>query len=81
MTWLIEPLIVVVLLLVLLLAVVVFKPRRPEAPVDPEQAMQAAVELHRIGRQLDVAYTKSEQRRNSSRLRREIGDALDEHEP
>jgi len=45
--------------------------------IDPEQAVKAAVELHRIRRNLDVAWTKSEQRREGAALRREIAEALD----
>jgi hypothetical protein len=75
MTWLIGLLVAVALLL----SVVAFRPRRPEAPLDPETAVQTAIELHRIHRQLDVAEIRSEQRRGVSRLRREIGDALDDY--
>lgn len=49
----------------------------PESPeVDPEQAMKAAIELHRIRRNLDVAWTKTEQRREGAALRREIAKTL-----
>lgn len=48
----------------------------PRRDVDPEQAMKAAVELHRIRRRLDVARTNSEQRSAGTRVRREINDAL-----
>jgi hypothetical protein len=53
------------------------KPPTPPTPVDPEQAVRAAVELHRIRRNLDVAWSKSEQRREGAALRREIAVALD----
>lgn len=53
------------------------QPPAPPTPVDPEQAVKAAVELHRIRRNLDVAWTKSEQRREGAALRREIAEALD----
>jgi hypothetical protein len=76
MTWLIGLLVAVVLLL----SVVAFRrPRRPEAPLDPETAVQTAIELHRIHRQLDVAEIRSEQRQGVSRLRRDIGDALEDY--
>jgi hypothetical protein len=52
----------------------------PPKPVDPEAAMRAAVELHRIGRQLDAAWLKTQQRQGASRLRRDIADALDDDE-
>jgi hypothetical protein len=73
MTWL-------VLLLVVgaLVAVVVLKERRPVEPLDPEEIVRAAVELHAIRRRLDVAWTKSELRQDSARLRRGITEALDE---
>lgn len=54
-------------------------PVRPEH-VDPEQAMKAAVELHRIRRNLDAAWIKSEQKREGAALRREIAEALDEED-
>lgn len=66
--------------LIIVGALVVFAAlrRRPvETPVDPEVMLRAAVELHRVGRRLDVAYTKVEQRRDTSRLRREIREALE----
>lgn len=44
--------------------------------IDPEQAMKAAVELHRIRRRFDVARTKSEQRSAAASVRREIAKAL-----
>lgn len=45
-------------------------------PIDPEQAMKAAVELHAIRRRLDVARTRTEQRRDVTRVRREIAEAM-----
>jgi len=44
--------------------------------IDPEQAMKAAIELHRIRRNLDVARIRSEQRRGGARLRRDIAETL-----
>jgi hypothetical protein len=49
--------------------------------VDPEQAMKAAVELHRISRRLDVARLKHEQRCDAARAKREITEALDNDGP
>jgi hypothetical protein len=63
-----------------LIIVVIIGLRRPRSeppPVDPEAMTRAAIELHRIGRKLDVAYTKVEQRRDMSRLRRQISEALE----
>jgi len=52
---------------------------RGEAPSpDPEREMEAAVELHRIRRNLDVAWMRSEQRQAGAALRREIKQALEE---
>jgi hypothetical protein len=72
---------VVVLLLVVCALIGYLIRQSTESPaagdVDPEQAMKAAVELHRIRRNLDVAWTKSEQRREGAALRREIAEALD----
>lgn len=45
---------------------------------DPEQALKAAVELHRIRRTLDTAWAKSEQRRDGAALRRDIAKAMKE---
>jgi hypothetical protein len=57
--------------------IVLMRGNQPAPPVDPEQAVKAAVELHRIRRNLDVAWTKSEQCREGAALRREIAEALD----
>jgi hypothetical protein len=51
-------------------------PSEPPGSVDPEQAMKAAVELHRIRRNLDASWTKTEQRREGAALRRDIAEAL-----
>jgi hypothetical protein len=66
----------VIAALVLLLILVALQDRLRK-PANPEVAGHAAVELHRIRRQLDVAQLKTEQRSDNSRLRREIGDVLD----
>jgi hypothetical protein len=58
--------------------IVLMRENQPTPPVDPEQAVKAAVELHRIRRRLDAAWTKSEQRRDSARLRWDIAEALKE---
>jgi hypothetical protein len=72
--------IVIVLLLLFTGMVVLIAARRQPPPeeVDPEQAMKAAVELHRIRRNLDVAWIKREQRRGAARVRREIAEAFEE---
>jgi hypothetical protein len=65
---------------VVLLALTLLKPRKPEPPLDPETVMQAAVELHRIRRDLDVAYTKSEQRRDAGLLEHRIIEIIDSND-
>jgi hypothetical protein len=47
---------------------------------DPETVARAATELHRIRSRLSVAWTPTEIRRDSARLRREIGEALDDQQ-
>jgi membrane protein involved in colicin uptake len=49
-----------------------------QAPPDPEKVVQAAVELHRIRRRLDLADLRHRQRRDAAQLKREIADALDD---
>lgn len=71
----------VVLLLVAVAALVGYLLRgrtRPDVlpEIDAEQAMKAAVELHRIRRNLDVAWTKTEQRGESTRMRRLLAEEL-----
>jgi hypothetical protein len=63
--------------LILVLIVVVLRARKPEPPLDPESVMHAAVELHRIGRQLDVDWTKAELRQDADRLERRIVNTID----
>jgi hypothetical protein len=67
----------VLLVVVIALMVVVFIGMAASGGTDPAHQTQAAIELHRIGRQLDMAQLKMEQRRDSSRLRQEIGAALE----
>ncbi len=70
---------VLLLLAVVLVGLSVWKhSEAPRPPVDPEEAVKAAIELHQIRRRLDVAWTKTEQRQDAARLRREIGGALDD---
>jgi hypothetical protein len=71
MTWLI------VVVLALCLLAVLFRRPEPSPPIDPEALTRAAIELHRIRRQLDAAHLKTEQRQDMARLRREIRRALD----
>lgn len=44
--------------------------------VNPEQAVKAAVELHRIRRRFDASWTRSQQRRDAARVKREIAEAF-----
>ncbi len=76
MTWVI----VALAIAVLLLALALLKPRKPEPPVDPESVMQAAVELHRIRRDIDVAHTKSELRRDAGLLEHRMVEILDSND-
>lgn len=78
-----------ILLLIVLLLVVAFlvgylarQSSEPPMPsdIDPEREMEAAVELHRIHRRLDVAWARSERRREGAALRREIRKALENDE-
>jgi hypothetical protein len=69
--------IVALAIAVLLLALTLLKPRKPVLPLDPESVMQAAVELHRIRRDLDVAYTKCELRRDAGLLEHRIVEIID----
>lgn len=72
MTW------VALLLIAALLAAFVWHQLKepPQPPLDPEEVTRAEIELHRIGRRLDVARLKHEQRSDAARARREISDAL-----
>lgn len=72
MIWLIGALAFVILVL----AACLLRSRDPE-PLDPEATMKAAVELHRIRRDLDVSYTKSEQRRDASLVEHRIVEIID----
>jgi hypothetical protein len=77
-------LIVLVLLIGALLGYLIWRSSEElpdESPVDPEKAMQAAVELHRIRRRLDVADLRHREWRDARRLKREIGEALEDEEP
>lgn len=73
---------IAVLLVLLVAGVAAYLIRQRSEPpavsdLDPEQEMKAAVELHRIRTNLDVAWTRSEQRRAGAALRREIRKALE----
>jgi hypothetical protein len=57
------------------------KRERLPAELDPEVAARAAVDLYAIRRRLDVAWLQSEQRRESTRICREIEEALSERRP
>jgi hypothetical protein len=46
------------------------------AELDPEAVARAAVELYAIHRRLDVAWTRAELHRESTRVRREIEEGL-----
>ena len=69
---------VVLLVIAGLVGYLIWKTSEPDTPseVDAEQAIKAAIELHKIRRNLDAAWTKSQQQRDGTRLRREIAEAL-----
>jgi hypothetical protein len=69
---------VVLLVAVAVLVGYLLHRRRPDATpeIDAEQAMKAAVELHRIQRNLDAAWTKTEQRGESARMRRLLAEEM-----
>lgn len=77
MTWLIAALTIAVILF----ALVLLKPRKPEPPLDPESVMQAAVELHRIRRDIEVAHTRAELRRDADVLEHRIVEIISDDEP
>jgi|GEM_PF-1805032 len=76
MVWVILILVLIVGLFIGYLIWITSEPDAPPLDVDPEQAIKAAIELHKIRSRLDVAWTKSEQRREGAHLRREISEAL-----
>lgn len=50
----------------------------PAPEFDPEESTRAAVELYRIRSRLDVAWTRTELRRESTRIRRLMTEELDD---
>lgn len=74
---------IVILVLLAVAFVVGYMVRQASEPsaspydADPEQTVKAAIELHRIRRNLDAAWIKSEQRREGAALRRDITEALE----
>ncbi len=71
MNWLALPLIVVVL------AALGLRSRRRGSSPSAEEAARAAIELYRIRRNMDVAWAKTEIRREATRLRRLMEEELD----
>lgn len=65
----------------LFLTLALLRFRNPEPPLDPEDVMKTAVELHRIRRDIDVAWAKSEIRRDAGLLEHRIVEAIDSDEP
>ena len=68
---------VIVLVVVVLIALALGR----SAPLPDETTYQAAVDLHAIGRRIDLSLFKSELRRDAAALRRELRDELDATEP
>lgn len=50
-------------------------------PPDPETVAETALELHRIRRRLEAADLKQRQRRDATRFKRELADALEDDRP
>lgn len=69
----------VIAVLVGVFILVLFQGLLADRCVSREAEAQAAIELHRIRRRLDVADVRAEQRRDTARLRRDLGDVLDGH--
>jgi hypothetical protein len=68
---------VMVIIVVVLLAHVLSQSQESDPPLDSETAMRAAVELHRIHRDLDVEWTKRELRQDAARLEHRIVEIID----
>jgi hypothetical protein len=68
----IVPLLLAVLVVLLLGVLIRRMSDHPAPDADPQDTMNAAVELHAIRRRLDVAFVRSELRSSSAALRREI---------
>jgi hypothetical protein len=72
---------VLLLLAVCGVAVISVKRQQPPPEIDPEEASRAAVDLYAIRSRLDVAWMRTELRREGTRLRRMMAEELDEGEP
>jgi hypothetical protein len=73
---------IVLIALMLVLAFYLARRDPPQAPPPSKEAMQkAAIDLHRISRNLDVATLKHEQRREASRVKRELAETFDRDQP
>jgi hypothetical protein len=71
--------VLILLVLAILVGLFLYLSSEPPPPeVDPEEALKSAIELHKIRSKLDVALTKSEQRRDGQRIRRRIRKAFDD---
>jgi hypothetical protein len=70
----------VVLALVVIAVVLIKKRDRLTFEVDPEDEMRAAIALHRIGRRLDVALSRTQMRAESARVKRGLSKALKDEE-
>jgi hypothetical protein len=65
------------LLLAVTVCVFVFERREAAPPLDPEAAMRASIELHRIRRRLDVDWARTELRRDADLLEHRIIEVVD----
>jgi uncharacterized membrane-anchored protein YhcB (DUF1043 family) len=67
----------VIAVLVGVFLLVLFQDLLTDRRVSREAETEAAIELHRVRRRLDVTDIRAEQRRDLGQLRQEIGDGLD----
>lgn len=69
---------ITVLLILFVIGVLLFVWKTPRDPELDEASARAVEALHTIRRQLDVAQFRAESRSEAVRLRRELGDELDQ---
>lgn len=66
------------LLILCCLAIAAVRRRQPPQEIDAEEATRAAVELYTIRSRLDVAWMRTELRREATHLRRVMAEELDD---
>jgi hypothetical protein len=65
------------MVVVVSIALLSLVPRKAEPHLEPEAAMRAAVEMHRVHRDLDAEWTKHELRRDADALEHRIVEVID----